>query len=241
MESLHVASFKSMSCKLFDGNLREQRSEWKPHLHSKNPLERCRDKEKDWATLSGSIPRESFNTSKDRVISVFLSSTLTDAALEKNFIFSDVLPFLSKCALNRGFDLHFSDMRKGFSDEHEGLQIETVLAEIENCQNTSAGINFILITGNKYGVCPVPNNIPFKHFSDLMDKISIDEAEFVRDFYRLDENCLGEDGSMQPRFVLVDIIENLRKDKERLATALRKAAINLWSDVEKNELRDWKR
>ena len=93
-----------------------------------------------------------------------------------------------------------------------------------------------------------------------MDMLPVEEAEFARSWYILDENCLGEEGSVAPKFVLKNQTENtlrcidipttgqdglkpenpdnisyFRKDKERLLSTVHNAAINLWQDEKKSD------
>ena len=243
MVSLFVASSKNVPCKLYGNVPRHEREEWKLKLVPEQSPVRCRDRDIDWAILTGRPPSEGCLASQDRSIRVFLSSTLTDSVLERNFIAYDVEPYLQLHARSHGLDFMFSDMCKGTREDVDMLPSKVVLTELQNCQSTSAGLNYVMIIGDKYGIQPLPDHVPQKEFEDLVGLFASDDAKRIaREWYRLDENCLGVDGKESQQYVMKKVRElrDLRPNRVQIQDEFRKAALSYWSDVDIMELRKCK-
>ena len=100
-------------------------------------------------------------TLEQHVVRVFISSTFTDTNVERNLLIACVDPLLRKLATQ--FELEFvpSEMRWGISNVAitENLGSEICIQEIKQCQRDSAGINFVIILGERSGWRPVPGFI----------------------------------------------------------------------------------
>ena len=72
---------------------------------------------------------------------------------------------------------HSSEMRWGIRSDasaaHETSDI--CMEEINRCQRESAGINFILILGNKYGFRPFPARIACDEYDTMLNVFSVEE------------------------------------------------------------------
>ena len=241
MVSLCVASSKNVPCNLYGNVPRHEREEWKPMLVPELPPVRCRDRDIDWAILTGRPASDALLAAQDRSIRVFLSTTLTDAVMERNFIASDVEPFLQLLARKNGLDFMFSDMCKGTREDVDVLPPKVVLTELRNCQTTSAGLNYVMIIGNKYGIQPLPDHVPQQEFDALVGLFASNDAKRIaREWYRLDENCLVEDGKEEPQYVMKKVRElrDFRPNRDPLQAEFRRAALSLWSDLDIMELRE---
>ena len=240
MVSLFVASSKNVPFNLYENIPRHQREKWKPMLVPEQLPVRCRDRNIDWAILAGRPVSEASLVSEERSIRVFLSSTMTDSVLERNFLANDVEPFLKLHARNHGLDFMFSDMCKGTREDIDMLPPKVVLTELQNCQSASAGLNYVLIIGNKYGIQPLPDHIPKQEFDALVGLFASNDAKRIaREWYRLDENCLGVDGNESPLYVMKNVHElrDFRHHRDPLQAEFRRAALSMWSDVDIMELR----
>ncbi|XP_060569674.1 NACHT and WD repeat domain-containing protein 2-like [Ruditapes philippinarum] len=101
--------------------------------------------------LDGSA--DEVSSSASRIIRVFLSSTFSDMAEERNMLLQDVYPKISEYAKNKyGVNFQMVDMRWGVTNEaqNDHMTSECCLREIKNCQNVSIGPNFV---GRKCASC----------------------------------------------------------------------------------------
>ena len=112
-----------------------------------------------------------------RVIRVFISSTFTDTDFERNYALEDVIPYLKQAGRERGFDVVFSEMRFGIRDDasEDNMTSELCMEELENCEQQSAGVFYVLISTDKYGFRPLPRRIPQNELEELSSEM--DDAE----------------------------------------------------------------
>jgi hypothetical protein len=235
-----------MHCNLWPA-VRKEREEWKTRLKSLAPKLKPRDKQIDWAVAIGNFSGIGSQPPK-RVVRIFVSSTFTDTALERNFVLEDVMPYLKECALYRGLEVVFSEMRFGIreSSSEDNLTSEICMNELKHCQDDSAGVSYILLACDKYGFRPSPSRIPKNEFESLLANMQEKEQLLARTIYELDENQLGK---------LEYTMVNQRKIKGKISTtanssvwdvmrevqlAFRRAALKLWPDGEE-ELRNPRR
>uniref|UniRef100_A0A2C9JTF7 NACHT domain-containing protein n=1 Tax=Biomphalaria glabrata TaxID=6526 RepID=A0A2C9JTF7_BIOGL len=127
-------------------------------------------------------------------IRVFFSSTFTDMTEERNILMNRSVPEIRKYCSEKGFDFEVVDMRWGVREDayadHKTTDI--CLREIENCQLTSAGPNFVVFVGDKYGTRPLPNMIPvteFRLFRRLASWMDL-KFETIEKWYLLDTNSV---------------------------------------------------
>ncbi|CAK4195625.1 unnamed protein product [Aphanomyces euteiches] len=138
--------------------------------------------------------------SKPKSISIFVSSTFTDTASERNLLIADVYPYAKRYAALLGLEFSASEMRWGIreeaSDSHQTSAI--CMAELARCQQVSLGLNYVLILGNKYGYRPFPNQIPVAEFEALVSKMSPTDSELVRQWFLENSNLVPPMMELQP-------------------------------------------
>jgi len=209
MQVLFVVAQKSKEYNVFT-TPREQRVEWISRMSSTNPKMLPRDREQDWAVMTGKVSAIDLDATP-RALRVFLSSTFSDTVLEWRFFLQDVVPYLKVCARNRGLDFDVSDMRFGNKHE-ESLQLDTRLAELERCRNKSADVFCLVLLGNMRGPRPAPARIPQLELEGLLRLMTEDESSMVLSKYVLDENQLDPQGLPTPEYILIQPKESVSAD-----------------------------
>ena len=88
---------------------------------------------------------QSFPPSWPPQLRVFFSSTFDDFRFERLIFFKDIYQDLNNKCNELGIELLVVDFRTGILDSvtNEHLTMEICLEEVENCLNTSYGINMI--------------------------------------------------------------------------------------------------
>lgn len=74
------------------------------------------------------------------------------------------------------------------SDNH--MIIDFCLNEIVKCQQTSAGPNFVIMIGEKYGYRPFPPHIVDKEFEMIRSKLPTSQIKLIDKWYQKDENII---------------------------------------------------
>ena len=136
-----------------------------------------------------------------RVFRLFVSSTFSDMVAERNALQEDVFPRLRELCFKHGARFQPIDLRWGISQE-AGLSqraVDLCLNEIRRCQQVTKRPNFLLLLGDRYGWCPLPDNIPVDEFDVLIERISSPEQTFVREWYWQDDNAVPAVYVLQPR------------------------------------------
>ncbi|GFS28081.1 NACHT and WD repeat domain-containing protein 1 [Elysia marginata] len=131
-------------------------------------------------------------------------------------------------------------IREDAAADHSTVDI--VLKEIENCQAVSAGTNFVLFVGDKYGSRTLPNAIPvteFRLFRRIASWLQL-KFEIVEKWYLLDTNTVPHVYRMLPITALLPFYGNLNPvnqgmqkvhqqnwecDERNMRNVLRKVAI----------------
>ena len=130
-----------------------------------------------------------------RVVRFFVSSPFTDTNQERNGLLGDVLPALEQLGRSLCLEVHMVETRFGLRNwaalSHRTSEI--CMKQSSRCQNESAGISFVYITGRKYGFCTLPRRIPESVFDRLAPMMNDEERALVLEWYRLDKNCLSQD------------------------------------------------
>ncbi|KAJ3313821.1 hypothetical protein HDU76_002532 [Blyttiomyces sp. JEL0837] len=92
---------------------------------------------------------------------VFLSSTFTDTATERNKIIEDVTPAIRNFAKNFGISVQIVELRWGILPKNtaDHLTWEICRNEIKKCYEESMGIFFVSLVSEKYGWRPLPRVI----------------------------------------------------------------------------------
>ncbi|MCD8089307.1 MAG: DUF4062 domain-containing protein [Clostridiales bacterium] len=126
----------------------------------------------------------------NRIIRVFLSSTFRDFQLERNQLNRYVFPELETYCRKQGVSFHVIDLRWGIPEQsannNETMQI--CLDEIERCQKLSPNINFLILSGTRYGWRPLPGFISKTDRKQLYAKMTNEERELFNKWYLSDEN-----------------------------------------------------
>jgi len=169
---------------------RRERSFWKEQLHEDIPVGMCKINVADIVrTLQGRYLQVG---SSSRSIRVFISSTFTDTASERNILLQDVFAYLEEYARKHGYHFQASEMRWGIREHAsmENMTAEMCLDEIRDCQ-ASDGVNFVLLSTQKYGYQPLPRRISQSMFCELLIHACARESSaLLTSCYRLDENAL---------------------------------------------------
>ena len=177
---------------------------------------------------------------KARLISFYLSSSITDTAVERYMILSDVMPYLVECATMRGFEIEIHEALYTVNKENEldqGL-FDVSLNAIKQCQADSAGIFFILLSSDKYGYRRFPFKIPVAEFHDIKANLSDLDSTTLSSLYLLDTNADS------PEYVLNSLgwhemnANSPEALLKRLQTALRASASSVWPLAVADELRE---
>ena len=224
MEVLFVQAHKDRVCNLFCGKARAVRDDWGQRMKFVSPEHQPRDREKDWAVLTGQA--ETVQVTGSRTVRVLLLSTQMDTVLEWSYFLQDCAQYLRDCARERGLDLILSDMRNG-SKEEDALPVDALAAELKCCMDSSAGLACLAILGSKYGFRPAPARIPKAEFEALVKMMSDDNATLCNEAYEVDRNRVPV-----PDYVLV------KDQRSKVTAALRDAARKLWPGAVDKELRD---
>ncbi|XP_073254960.1 NACHT and WD repeat domain-containing protein 2-like [Porites lutea] len=153
-----------------------------------------------------------------RIIRVFISSTFTDTAQERNLLIADVYPYLKLFGRKYGFEFASSEMRWGIREE---------------CQRESQGINYVAFLGDKYGFRPFPSRIEASEFEQLQAQAEKDndpDVNLLSEWFDLNTNLVPHTYILKPSSQAQhgkwwDIFEKLQmtlrkasrclKDKER--------------------------
>lgn len=128
---------------------------------------------------------------RNKVIRIFISSTFEDMRKERDILQQKVYPYLVELCAPRGWQIDFVDLRWGISKE-AGVQQKTMricLQELERCQKVSPRPNFLILQGQRYGWCPLPEQIEEKRWRLLMElaeKRGVDKL--LAKWYRRDAN-----------------------------------------------------
>lgn len=137
---------------------------------------------------------------------VFVSSTFSDLAEERNALQQHVFPPLRELCWQNGCRFQAIDLRWGVREE-AGLDQQTMkicLEEIERSQRISPRPNFIVLLGDRYGWRPLPPEIPVDEFKRVRGLVTdSEEGPLLDDWYRLDKNAVPPVYYLRPRTVPV--------------------------------------
>lgn len=127
-----------------------------------------------------------------RVFRLFLSSTFSDFAAEREALQKEVFPQLEDYCAKRGARFQAVDLRWGITEEaqreHDTMRI--CLEEVRRCQEMSPRPNFAILLGDRYGWEPVPARIPIDHWRRLINSDDQGDRELITRSYRIDENAV---------------------------------------------------
>jgi WD40 repeat protein len=125
------------------------------------------------------------------LIRLFVSSTFSDFVLEREVLQQDVFPRLRTLCESEGCRFQPVDLRWGVSEEaaNEKRTLAICLEEIVRCQRISPDLNLLILLGERYGSCFLPERIPSLQFARLMPHLSPTEREQAGTAYAEDRNA----------------------------------------------------
>ncbi|XP_020620916.1 NACHT domain- and WD repeat-containing protein 1-like [Orbicella faveolata] len=135
-----------------------------------------------------------------KTIRIFLSSTFTDTRVDRNKLMEEVFEPVRDLCQQHGIAFEVVDLRWGVRqesvDDHRVVNI--CMEEIKRCQETSLGIAFIAILGDKYGWRPLPPSVNADEFESLLQLIDQSDRELITTWYLLDDNSVPPCYLLQP-------------------------------------------
>ncbi|KAL3867039.1 hypothetical protein ACJMK2_044276 [Sinanodonta woodiana] len=158
-----------------------------------------------------------------QIVRVFLSSTFSDMAEERNALLEHVYPKLKKYTKEKyGAEFQIVDMRWGVTNESQNDHMTSTvcLKEIRNCQRISIGPNFVALIGQKYGYRPIPAMIAAVEFEVLRSCLDIagEDLHVLDKWYRKDDNALPAEYVLQP---ISSILNDYNSEDDTLKTNAR--------------------
>ncbi|KAL4239740.1 NACHT domain- and WD repeat-containing protein 1 [Mactra antiquata] len=137
------------------------------------------------------------------MVKIFLSSTFSDMREERNILAREVYPYLRAYCASLGLDFQVVDMRWGITDDsiNDHSVEKLCLLEVANCQKTSIGPNFIVLSGQRYGFRPLPTEITVERFEllhSIAQQLKLENRELLHEWYKLDENMVPPMYILQP-------------------------------------------
>jgi len=150
-------------------------------------------------------------TFSSRTIRVFVSSTFSDMKVERDVLQRDVLPRIRQFCLSKGFRFQPIDLRWGVPEEagRDNRTVRICLRELERCQAGGPKPNFLILLGDRYGWCPLPETIPADLFLRLREQIlpslhdllewQEDQPVAAKGWYRRDDNADPPVFELRPR------------------------------------------
>ncbi|XP_019645210.1 PREDICTED: NACHT domain- and WD repeat-containing protein 1-like [Branchiostoma belcheri] len=136
-----------------------------------------------------------------RIVRVFLSSTFTDTADERNALMQHVVPRLKIFCQEKGYELQLVDMRWGIRSEaaNDHSTLDLCLREIHNCQKVSTGPTFVTLLSHKYGYQPLQPKVESAEFNTLLTGVDRKEdQQLLLKWYQEDENAIPATYILQP-------------------------------------------
>ncbi|WAQ96293.1 NWD1-like protein [Mya arenaria] len=118
-----------------------------------------------------------------------------DMRAERNTLAREVYPYLRDHCAQKGMDFQVVDMRWGITEESQNdHSVEKIcLQEVDNCQKSSLGVNFVVLSGDRYGFRPIPTEMDVKLFECLRfeaTKLKLKDQELLDTWYLKDENAV---------------------------------------------------
>ncbi|XP_076802555.1 NACHT domain- and WD repeat-containing protein 1-like isoform X2 [Clavelina lepadiformis] len=137
------------------------------------------------------------------VIRIFLSSTFSDMAVERNLLLEKAYPALRSFCQRIGLDFQVMDMRWGIQDNAtvDHSTCELCLLEIKACKRLSMGPFFVAFLGNRYGFRPIPaviSVLDFEKICEVSKTAGISGAHLLHQWYIRDDNVVPPAYILQP-------------------------------------------
>ncbi len=138
-----------------------------------------------------------FSTTRElgTTIRFFVSSTFADFQHERTLLQQQVFPTLRQRCAQAGFRLQPIDLRWGVSAaasaERQTLQI--CFEELERCQQLSPDFFLLILLGDRYGSCFLPEHLPAAHVAQLRPLLNAAAARTLDLVYALDTNAIPQE------------------------------------------------
>jgi hypothetical protein len=126
-----------------------------------------------------------------RTFRVFVSSTFSDFAAERDALRRQVWPRLRAYCTAQGARFQEVDLRWGVSEEAAADQqtMNICMKEVERCRAASPRPNFLILLGNRYGWMPPPPQIPAGEWHLVAAELSEEDRQFLQQWYSYDGNA----------------------------------------------------
>ena len=154
--------------------------------------------------------RESSRLEVSPPIRLFISSTFTDFVFERDVLQRAVFPRLRALCAAQGCRFQPIDLRWGVSQEagNEKRTLAICLEEIARCQRLSPDLNFLVLLGDRYGSCFLPERIPSQQVARLLPHLApAERARFIQtyteDQYILLPAYAEDHNALPPEYVLL--------------------------------------
>lgn len=144
------------------------------------------------------------------IFRVFVSSTFSDFAAERDALQRAVWPKLRAFCVERGAQFQEVDLRWGVSQEAglDGRTMDICLGEIERCHQVTPRPNFVVLLGDRAGWMPPPPRVSSNEWGRIVptlrgdDKQIVeewDDKQIVEEWYVRDENAVPPVYRLRPR------------------------------------------
>jgi hypothetical protein len=136
-----------------------------------------------------------------RVFRVFVSSTFRDLEAERDALQERVFPRLRAHCAEKGYAFQAVDLRWGIREEASAGQrtMRVCLSEVARCQEISPRPNFVILLGNRYGWCPLPEVIDAGEFGAIRAVLAPAGAAAATAAYYRDDNAVPPEYVLRPR------------------------------------------
>lgn len=155
----------------------------------------------------------------NKTFRIFLSSTFSDMATERELLHSRVFPVLKELCLNFGCRFQVVDLRWGVREEAalDQRTMEICLEEIKRCQKVTPRPNFIILLGDRYGWRPLPFSLPMDMFIKILSiHLTDQEKELLASWYVKDDNAVPAVYRLKPRVGVFIDNDNWSKIEKQL-------------------------
>ncbi|KXJ19576.1 NACHT domain- and WD repeat-containing protein 1 [Exaiptasia diaphana] len=180
-------------------------------------VQRTTGKEESISTFQGFLPDIMDTRLVLKTVRVFLSSTFTDTRVDRNALMEEVFDPIRDLCQQHGIAFEVVDLRWGVRqesvDDHRVVNI--CMEEIKRCQETSLGIAFMALLGDKYGWRPLPPSIVAKDLETLLTYIDSSDAEVIREWYLRDDNAVPSTYNLQPISIQFPVRSKDEEERDR--------------------------
>ena len=136
-----------------------------------------------------------------KTIRLFVSSTFSDFAREREILQTKVFPNIRDYASGLGYKFQPIDLRWGVTDEAQLDQktLELCLNEVKECKGYLHP-NFLIMIGDRYGWIPLPYAIEATEFESLTSVMTTENRKAVLAWYVLDKNQIPSSYILKKRY-----------------------------------------